>query len=739
MTKVVHLARGSVFAGEFRVLRPLGEGAMGAVYAVEQWRTGHVRALKLMQPALVDDARARARFLQEATVSARIKSDHVVHVVDAGIDEETNTPWIAMELLEGADLGSVLDERGALPPEEVREILAQLCHAVDAAHDAGVVHRDLKPQNIFLAASRREGAPFTVKVLDFGIAKLVAEAGIASNRGGRFGDQPTALIGTPSWMAPEQTESRGEVTAGTDVWALGLIAFALFTGHSYWRSLPAQDPGGVRLLREVLFEPLPTASRRAAELGCAHLVLPGFDAWFARCVARDVDDRFPGARQARNAFERVIPSDERASIPHWSPPARRDDQPPPAQYGSGQHDTDPAPPPEAPTTPPPPAEPAGPGSLRVLVIDDNRTDQLLIGHHLRQAGYLISSADCGEEGLARADKEAPALILLDFMLPDIDAPAVLRRLRTSIITRDVPVILLTGTDLVSHIAEGFAAGANDYLMKPVDARRLIDRIEAAISARELARRARFSSAIEERHERLVADLEEARAEQEVTLSVLPAAWGSSWAVGGVAQSGLVGGDLIALYEGAAGERTAVVVDVSGHGAGAALGAASVRATLALLLRDHGPAAALSALNDELDNAGSPRHACVAIVQIKGAEATVVNAGLPPVYLARGGRPVLAIASSGVPPGLLPAQPYEATSFAIEPGDRIVVVSDGLVEPFGLADDALAVLADVGVFDRARWTGTERPVEVADRLRHKLAAVAAVQPDDASLLLIQVGA
>jgi serine phosphatase RsbU (regulator of sigma subunit) len=164
----------------------------------------------------------------------------------------------------------------------------------------------------------------------------------------------------------------------------------------------------------------------------------------------------------------------------------------------------------------------------------------------------------------------------------------------------------------------------------------------------------------------------------------------------------------------------------------------VRATLALLLRDHGPAEALSALNDELDNAGSPRHACVAIVQIHGAQATVVNAGLPPVYLARGGQPILAIASSGVPPGLLARQSYEPTSFQIEPGDRLAVVSDGLVEPFGRADDALPVLADLGVFDRARWTGTERPFEVAERLRHKLAAVPDVQPDDASLLLIEVG-
>jgi DNA-binding response OmpR family regulator len=124
---------------------------------------------------------------------------------------------------------------------------------------------------------------------------------------------------------------------------------------------------------------------------------------------------------------------------------------------------------------------------RVLLVDDGPVDQRIVGHMLRSAGYTVLVASSGEEGLAVAARELPSLIVLDFMLPDIDAPEVLRRLRGSPATAEVPVILLTSTDFVGHIAQGFQAGANDYLMKPVDGRLLGERIEAALSARHPAR------------------------------------------------------------------------------------------------------------------------------------------------------------------------------------------------------------------------------------------------------------
>jgi serine/threonine protein kinase len=298
MNSAPSLAPGSVFAGDFLIERPLSEGGMGAVYVVQQRSTGKRRALKLMLPQLVGSEKLRQRFEQEARVGARIDSDHVVEVVTAGIDEPTGIPYLAMELLEGETLAALVDRRSALPPWEVREIYAQLGHALEAAHRAGIVHRDLKPENIFIAKGRRQGAAFTVKVLDFGIAKVIEEA--------RHGNAATATLGTPLWMAPEQTDQAGTIAPGTDVWALGLIAFRLLTGRHYWKTANDQQTSITSILREVLFEGLLPPSARAMELGVGNLVPPGFDNWFLHCVNRALDQRFAHAGLARDALDPVL-------------------------------------------------------------------------------------------------------------------------------------------------------------------------------------------------------------------------------------------------------------------------------------------------------------------------------------------------------------------------------------------------------------------------------------------------
>ena len=289
---LAQLQPGAIFAQDFRVVRPLSQGGMGAVYVVEQLSTGNQRALKLMHPQLVTNAELRQRFVQEAKVGARIKSDHVVQVVAAGVDGEL--PWLAMELLEGDDLARVLARRGALPVDEVREIFGQLCHALGAAHAVNIVHRDLKPENVFLADSRRAGVPFTVKVLDYGIAKLVADVQT----------HHTSALGTPLWMAPEQTEAGGNICAATDVWALGLLAFRMLTGSYYWRVANGETSSAMALMREVVFEPLVPASARAAEYG--RTVPRGFDEWFARCVVREIPARFSDARAAGDALDALL-------------------------------------------------------------------------------------------------------------------------------------------------------------------------------------------------------------------------------------------------------------------------------------------------------------------------------------------------------------------------------------------------------------------------------------------------
>ncbi len=285
---------GATFADDFRVLRPLGAGGMGSVFVAEQRSTGKLRALKLMHPQLAASDEARRRFEQEARIGAKIDSEHVVEVQAAGVDAASGAPFLVMELLEGEDLARIVARRGAFAPAEVAAVFEQLGHAMSAAHAAGIVHRDLKPENVFLARARRSGAGFTLKVLDFGIAKLVEEGGGLS----------TAALGSPLWLAPEQTE-RVPVTPATDVWAMGLLAYHLLTGKSFWREAASPAMSIARLLREILVEPLPTASERAAEQGAK---LPaGFDAFFARTVARAPEERFPDAAAAVAALLALLP------------------------------------------------------------------------------------------------------------------------------------------------------------------------------------------------------------------------------------------------------------------------------------------------------------------------------------------------------------------------------------------------------------------------------------------------
>ncbi len=292
MAMPLQLAPGSLFAGDYRIVAPLSQGGMGAVYVVDQLSTGNRRALKLMHRELVHSPDLRRRFEQEARVGARIESEHVVQVLAAGVDAASGMPWLVMELLQGEDLASALARGGAMPPALVIDIMTQLCHALGAAHRAGVVHLDLKPENIFLAASRRADVPFTVKVLDFGIAKVVAEA--QTNN--------TGALGTPLYMAPEQTSPGQAIAPSTDVWALGLIAFRLLTGVHFWRSANAENTSALMILREVVMEPIPPASLRAAELGVSGRLPPGFDLWFARAMDRASRGRFSDAPGALTAL-----------------------------------------------------------------------------------------------------------------------------------------------------------------------------------------------------------------------------------------------------------------------------------------------------------------------------------------------------------------------------------------------------------------------------------------------------
>ncbi len=287
----------TVIAGAYRVLRPIAEGGMGVIYEVEQVATGARRALKVMHGQFAADEGLRIRFVREARLAAAIPTDHVAQVVDAGLDAETGALFIVMELLEGNTLSQELRRRGPFDWPDALAILAQIAHALGAAHVLGIVHRDLKPANVFLAQSKHAGTPFTVKVLDFGIAKAVAGASEAT----------AAVLGTPTWMAPEQTTIDAPIGPEADVWSFGLLTFLVLTGRHYFATANLKAVATAAVLREIILEPLVLASKRAGEMGFGDRLPSGFDEWFGRCVDRDPRRRFGNAHTAFEGLSRLGP------------------------------------------------------------------------------------------------------------------------------------------------------------------------------------------------------------------------------------------------------------------------------------------------------------------------------------------------------------------------------------------------------------------------------------------------
>jgi serine/threonine-protein kinase len=313
------LAPGSVFAGAFRVVELLGEGEMGATYAVDPVGGGARCALKVMNAALAGNDSWRARFASEAKSTSSIESPYLLQTLDAGIDPPSGRPWFTTELLRGEDLSARVSRDGPRPLPEVRALVDALGDALGKAQAKGLVHYDLTPENVHLGP----GAPFEVRLRELTISRLVADACAAQ------GD----LIGTVLWMSPEQLELGRKLTPRANVWSLGLLAFYAAVGHVYWTTASSDPAPSKELLRQILSDPLVPASQRAKELGRADALPPRFDAWFTRCVVRDARARFPDALAAHAAFAALVDArgpeseDDRPTRPvpelQAAPPKRR--------------------------------------------------------------------------------------------------------------------------------------------------------------------------------------------------------------------------------------------------------------------------------------------------------------------------------------------------------------------------------------------------------------------------------
>ncbi len=213
------LHEGDVLDGKYRIVAPIGRGGMGAVYSAVRLSLGDTVAVKLLLPTH-DQEVNRARFLREAKAAARIRHPSVVQVFDYG-NPEGAPPYIVMELLEGPTLAELIQQTGPLPADRALGILADMCAAVEAGHRRGVVHRDLKPNNVILA--RTDDGGELLKVLDFGIASVAGLSDATTLTG------PGTLLGTCFYMAPEQVMG-GVAGPESDVFALGILLYEMVTG-----------------------------------------------------------------------------------------------------------------------------------------------------------------------------------------------------------------------------------------------------------------------------------------------------------------------------------------------------------------------------------------------------------------------------------------------------------------------------------------------------------------------------
>jgi serine/threonine-protein kinase len=319
----VVLEKGRICGRRYRVEALLGEGGMAVVYRAVHTETDRPVALKLVRREFASDQEVREMFVREARVCARIgRSDHIVDVLDAGIDEELDLPFMAMELLSGEPLDAKIKRDGALPIPDALRLTEQLADGLDQAHQAGVYHRDLKPQNLFLCHAKRGPV---LKILDFGIAKLAETVA-----------QSSTHVGTPAYSAPEQlgsswraiAEQRGKtiaatVSPATDVWAMGLVVYEMLTGSTsggLWGATTLAE-----LPVKIVLEPPPVASRRARERGAS---LPeSFDGWMARCLDLDATRRFPSAGDAHAALVQALGGAE-VTVPGVTPAATPAPRPP---------------------------------------------------------------------------------------------------------------------------------------------------------------------------------------------------------------------------------------------------------------------------------------------------------------------------------------------------------------------------------------------------------------------------
>jgi tRNA A-37 threonylcarbamoyl transferase component Bud32 len=301
----VAVKSGDTLEGRYKIIKTVGEGGMGTVYLAEHMLIKRKVAIKILRPELAADATVVERFMNEARAAGAIGHPHIVESTDMGFTRD-EVPFIVFEYLEGTLLTDEIYRVRGMPPRRALRIATQIASALHAAHTAGIIHRDLKSDNIFL--TDKEDASDHVKVLDFGISRfLEAEAGSEdSNR--------HLVMGTPEFMAPEQILTPEKVDKRADIYALGVVLYEMLTARRPFdfddqkltaeRRLTETD----KLLHKIVTEPVPLINRFDLPPGLEELIKE-------KLLAKDPDERFESMKDVQAAFEAFFSVARRDSEP----------------------------------------------------------------------------------------------------------------------------------------------------------------------------------------------------------------------------------------------------------------------------------------------------------------------------------------------------------------------------------------------------------------------------------------
>jgi tRNA A-37 threonylcarbamoyl transferase component Bud32 len=282
---------GTVIDERYRVVRRIGEGGMGIVYEVEHVVIEKRLALKVLRDDYSSRPEVVARFRQEAKSASRIGNEHIVDISDFG-ETPSGASYFVMELLDGEDLANVLAREGTLPLSRAADILTQCARALAAAHAKGIVHRDMKPENIFL--TKRDSRPDFVKIVDFGIAKMSDIE--TDGQPGRKLTKTGMIFGTPEYMSPEQAAGK-QLDHRVDIYALGVIMFELLTGR-----VPFSGDTFMGVLTQHMFEAPPSIMQANPNVQLPEAI----EIFVRRALAKDPGERFQSCEELIGALDKAV-------------------------------------------------------------------------------------------------------------------------------------------------------------------------------------------------------------------------------------------------------------------------------------------------------------------------------------------------------------------------------------------------------------------------------------------------